>query len=357
MKVLHIIPGISKKSGGPSRSCQGLIASLCEAGVDAWLYSFDGMEPWIDGVRRLRTQGAALSIEDLKQFDLMHLHSVWGWNIHQAAVLCRKAGVKYVVAPRGMLEPWALKQRWLKKKIAWWLYLRNDLKKAAALHATAASEEEQFRKLGFSQKVIVSPNGVNLPSFNLQPSTSTSKRALFMSRMHAKKGVSELIEAWRRIKPNDWTLELVYTVRNDEERAYEAKCKEFAKGDESIVFTGALDDEKKWEAYGRANLFVLPTYSENFGIVVAEALWAGVPVITTKGTPWSELEGDTSGSGRCGWWIDTGVEALASILRSALNTPPSTLAQMGAKGHELVARKYTWGAVVRKMIDGYKEIV
>lgn len=173
-----------------------------------------------------------------------------------------------------------------------------------------------------------------------------------MSRMHAKKGVAELIEAWRRIKPSDWTLELVYTVRNDEERAYEAKCKELAKGDESIVFTGALDDEKKWEAYGRANLFVLPTYSENFGIVVAEALWAGVPVITTKGTPWSELEPEG-----CGWWIDIGVEPLVDSLRSTFNLQPSTLRAMGAKGHELVARKYTWGAVVKQMVDGYKEIV
>lgn len=370
MKVLHIIPSISQDTGGPSRSCQGLIAELCRAGVDAWYYGFRGVEPWFAGVRSFKPVGAELTVEDIKGFDLVHLHSVWLWPMHKAAKLCRQAGVKYVVAPRGMLEPWSLKQKWLKKKIAWWLYLRNDLRKAAALHATAASEEAQFRKLGLKQKVIVSPNGVNLPSEATAGSSSSGsptantpyplartsapspRRALFMSRMHQKKGVAELIEAWRRIKPSDWTLELVYTVRDDEERAYEAKCKELAKGDESIVFTGALDDEAKWEAYGRANLFVLPTYSENFGIVVAEALWAGVPVITTKGTPWSELEPEG-----CGWWIDTGVEALTSTLRSTLNTQPSTLAQMGAKGHELVARKYTWGAVVRKMVDGYKEIV
>lgn len=369
MKVLHIIPSISQDTGGPSRSCQGLIAELCRAGVDAWYYGFRGVEPWFAGVRSFKPVGAELTVEDVKQFDLVHLHSVWLWPMHKAAKLCRQAGVKYVVAPRGMLEPWSLKQKWLKKKIAWWLYLRNDLKKAAALHATAASEEQQFRALGLEQKVIVSPNGVNLPEGTSVGSSSSgasaeysaslartseppSRRALFMSRMHVKKGVRELIEAWRRVSHEGWTLELVYTVRNEEERAYEAKCKELAGGDKSIIFTGALDDEKKWEAYGRADLFVLPTYSENFGIVVAEALWSGVPVITTKGTPWSELESEG-----CGWWIDTGVDALARTLKECFVLSDECLAEMGRRGHDLVERKYTWPAIGRKMVKEYEDIL
>lgn len=180
-----------------------------------------------------------------------------------------------------------------------------------------------------------------------------------MSRMHQKKGVSELIEAWKRVGSRvegvgsrEWVLELVYTVRNEEERAYEAKCKALAGGDKSIIFTGALDDEKKWEAYRRADLFVLPTYSENFGIVVAEALWSGVPVITTKGTPWSELESEG-----CGWWIDTGVGALARTLKECFVLSDECLAEMGRRGHDLVERKYTWPAIGRKMVKEYEDIL
>lgn len=355
MKILHVIPGIGKKSGGPSRSCQGLIAALCKIGVDAYLYSFCGTEPWVHGVRRLAVEGNNPTVDELKKFDLVHIHSIWDLRLHKLAKLCREARVPYVIAPRGMLEPWSLKQGWLKKRIARFLYQDNDLRHAAALHATAASEESQFRMLGFKNLVIVSPNGVNLPSSTLplQLGAPTQKRrALFMSRMHEKKGVAELIEAWRRVVHEGWTLELVYTARNEEELAYEAKCKVLAEGDESIIFTGALDDEAKWEAYARASLFVLPTHSENFGIVVAEALWAGVPVITTKGTPWRELE-----SNCCGWWIDIGVEPLTECLRSVLKTPTSTLETMGENGHALVERKYTWDAAVREMVEGYKEIV
>ena len=206
--------------------------------------------------------------------------------------------------------------------------------------------------------------------------------------MHQKKGVLELVESWGRVKPQGWVCELVYTLNGDEEQAYEAKVKQrildlgMSYVDAShptpyslhptpsktpdFVFTGALDDDKKWEAYGRADLFVLPTYSENFGIVVAEALWAGVPVITTKGTPWQELE-----SRKCGWWIDlpTGNglakwDALDVALKEATTRQPTptpltltSLPSMGENGHRLVEEKYTWKAVCKAMVEGYEKIL
>lgn len=360
MKVLHVIPDISKSHGGPSRSCQGLVKTQCEAGVDAWIYTTGPSDrPWISDEAKC-VNASEKSFEtvlgELKP-DLVHIHSIWDLALHRAAVSCRKTGVPYVIAPRGMLEPWSLKQGWLKKRIARFLYQDRDLRCAAALHATAASEEEQFRKLGFSQKVIVSPNGVNLPEKKVEEigACGETRRALFVSRMHPKKGVMELVEAWARVKPDGWICELVYTKSGAEELAYEqmvmARVKELGLNDQ-FIFTGPLDDDKKWEAYARAHLFVLPTYSENFGIVIAEALWANVPVITTKGTPWKDLEDHD-----CGWWIDTGVEALTDCLRSTLNTQSSTLVQMGKSGHSLVEAKYTWKAVVGAMKSGYEKIL
>ena len=434
IKVLHVISGISRDSGGPSRSSQGLVAAECRAGVDAWIYSFDGAEPWIEGVRKFRVKSLEfrvqsrgqgedsleLGVKDLKGFDLVHIHGIWDPRLHNVAKMCRAAKVPYIVAPRGMLEPWSLKQKWLKKRIARFLYQDKDLKCAAALHATAESEAEQFRKLGFSNPVVISPNGVNVPNFDvedkksaleLQLKTRTNpddRRVLFVSRMHPKKGVLELVEAWGRIvkslefrvksselgdnsklqnaKLNNRVCELVYTLNGEFEKGYEAKVKarilelgmSYQDTDGSVhrnsstpslphsstspnfILTGPLNDDAKWDAYDRADLFVLPTYSENFGIVVAEALWAGVPVITTKGTPWSELE-----EYKCGKWIDLPVEgsnpstweALDEALDSVMTMSDAERGEMGKRGRKLVEEKYTWDAVCSKMMSGYKSIL
>ena len=389
MKVLHVISGISRDSGGPSRSSQGLVAAECRAGVDAWIHPFDGAEPWIEGVRKFRVKSRGqelgvrgqgedsleLGVEDLKGFDLVHIHGIWDPRLHNVAKMCRAAKVPYIIAPRGMLEPWSLKQKWLKKRIARFLYQDKDLKCAAALHATAESEAEQFRKLGFRNPVVISPNGVNVPgNFNrverAERVDGERKRVLFVSRMHPKKGVLELVEAWGRLGVRsqelgvrDWVVELVYTLNGEFEKAYEAKVKARVKElglEDVFIFTGALDDEAKWEAYRRADLFVLPTYSENFGIVVAEALWVGVPVITTKGTPWSELE-----EYKCGKWIDLPAEgsnpstwdALDEALDSVMAISDAERGEMGKRGKRLVEEKYTWEAVCSAMVDGYKKVL
>lgn len=370
MKVLHVIDTISRTSGGPARSCQGLVSALCAAGVDALLLSLkSGEKPWLNGVEKYFN---GVTVEELllkERPDLVHIHNIWRPELHRSAVACRRLGLPYVISPRGCLEPWALRHKWLKKRVARWLYQDRDLKRAAALHATAESEAEQFRKLGFKNPIIVSPNGVNVPiawergTVNEIPE---KRRVLFVSRMHPKKGVLELVEAWGKVfssaeqRFNDagneqWCCELVYTLNDDCERDYEDRVKTRVRElrlDGQFVFTGALDDNAKWEAYARADVFVLPTYSENFGIVVAEALWAGIPVITTKGTPWSELE-----SSGCGWWIDVGVEPLAKALREAMSRNGNERREMGLRGHKLAAEKYTWAAVVKAIVCAYSEIL
>ena len=202
MKVLHVISGLGRGGGGPSRSCQGLVAAECAAGIDAWIWPLNGGKPWIDGVRDVQSRfdDAEELRKTLLGYDLVHIHGLWDLRLHKVAVACRRVGVKYIIAPRGMLEPWSLQQKWLKKRLARWLYQDRDLKCAAALHATAESEAEQFRRLGFKNPVIVSPNGVNVPEkFEPRNTLKTRKRVLFVSRMHPKKGVLELVEVWKKI--------------------------------------------------------------------------------------------------------------------------------------------------------------
>lgn len=410
MRILHVITDISRASGGPSRSVQGLVVALNAAGVDAWLLTLRrGETPWVDGVGHFVNGEPIENVLSQVKPQIVHLHGIWSAELHRCAVICRRWSIKYIIAPRGMLEPWSLKQKWLKKRIARWLYQDRDLKCAAALHATAESEAEQFRRLGFRNPVIVSPNGVNVPKkFEPRNTRNSRKRVLFVSRMHPKKGVLELVEAWNKLvvsrqslAVSGWCCELVYTVNDEFEREYETKVKarilelgmSYQDTDGTIhssstpipssiptpdfLFTGALDDEKKWDAYARADLFVLPTYSENFGIVVAEALWAGLPVITTKGTPWSELEGpQTLKSSNpiipqtfkpsnfqpfkpygCGWWVEIGVEPFARALAEAMALTDEERHEMGTRGRKLVEEKYTWDAVVKVVVNGYEEIL
>ena len=231
------------------------------------------------------------------------------------------------------------------------------------------------------QAAGTNPSTDNTIAKSAESCKGVRRRALFVSRMHPKKGVLELVESWARVRPEGWLCELVYTMNSEEERAYEQKVKDrilalgmsYQNKDGTIhcststshfdfLLTGPLDDEKKWDAYTRADLFVLPTYSENFGIVVAEALWAGVPVITTKGTPWKDLE-----DYECGWWIGLpptttkvgGVGLKWTALDDALYEAcfKGDLHRKGEHGRRLVEKCYVWSAVCDEMTRGYNMIL
>ncbi len=321
-----------------------------------------GETPWVEGVDHFRAPQVAglrnlakffrATLEELKP-DLVHLHGIWDLRIHLAAVTACRLKLPTIIAPRGMLEPWSLGQKRWKKRLALWLYQRRDLRKAVALHATAASEADQFRRLGFRQTILESPNGVLVPDQlpEVCHQKDGFKRALFVSRIHKKKGLLELVEAWAAVRPQGWKMEIVGTDSDGYQAVVEQAVRERGLGDD-FIFTGPLMDEEKWTAYCRADLFVLPTYSENFGIVVPEALYANVPVITTKGTPWEELE-----THRCGWWIEIGVEPLKQALRVATGLSDAERQAMGARGRELVMARYTWPAIGQAMAGLYRRIL
>ncbi len=386
MKVLHIVQSIAHTNGGIARAVQGLVGALGRAGVEVALVSCEaGERPSQESISRFyapRDKGIGLrrflseTISDFRP-DLIHTHGAWLPSIHFATTIARRKGIPYVMSPRGALQSTSLKVSSFKKKLALALYQKRDFHLASALHATAASEADQFRKLGFLNPIIVSPNGVNLPTQGLSKIATASamprndevasarhcerseaiytRTALFVGRMTLTKGVLELIEAWAQLKPNGWQCELVYTTASASERAYEAKVKARVAAlgmEEQFRFTGSLSDDAKWDAYRRADFFVLPTYSENFGIVIAEALYAGLPVITTKGAPWAELE-----ERDCGKWIDVGVKPLAEALREMMAKSDAERAAMGARGCLLVMERYLWEGIAKTMREKYEELV
>ena len=413
MKILHMISSLDPKGGGPARSITGLCRGLSGSSVDVTLFVPSGTHVMQNpsgvefrsgnGGRTWQADRDIRRVLDEVQPDIVHLHCIWMPFNHIAVRCLRNQKVPYIIAPRGMLEPWALNAKKWKKRLAMWLYQRRDLKNAVALHATAESEAEQFRKLGFKQPIIISPNGVDLPeTMPERTMREDGKRTiLFLSRIHPKKGLLELVEAWRLLRPRsgrndeckngdqngtgrissrtnellDWHVEYAGPDYGGHLHAVQKKIKELGV-ESDFTYLGDLSDQEKWSVYRRADVFVLPTFSENFGIVVAEALAAGVPVITTKGAPWQELEGacggtcDTTcsdtvaasgrvkaGSGRCGWWIDIGVEPLAEALKEAMGLSDDERCAMGENGRRLVEAKYTWSAIAEQMKAAYAWIV
>lgn len=351
MKILHVIAGIDPRSGGPTRSVKGLCRGLSSAGLDVSLLVLTGDHQFENpcGVNIVRGW-----IDDLRGFDLVHIHGLWLWTVHKVIRECRRQKVRYVISTRGMLDPWALSVKRWKKKIAMSLYQRRDLVEAAAFHATADDEKRHICALGLSQSIIVAPNGVDLPE-SMPPRKPIDgykgKSAIFLSRLHPGKGLLTLADAWAQIKPKGWRM---MVVGPDSYRHKQDVISRLAKlGIASDwKFIDAVDDNLKWHYYRSADLLIHPSVSENFGITIAEGLAAGLPVIATQGTPWSELV-----SRECGWWIEVGVEPLAAALNNAINQDDETLKKMGALGSRLITEKYTWEAVSKAMIRGYEEIL
>jgi glycosyltransferase involved in cell wall biosynthesis len=247
-----------------------------------------------------------------------------------------------------MVTEWSLSHQARKKQAAWHLYQKHVFRQASLFHATAPAEVDDLRALGMTQPIAVVPNGVEIPDALPDRPATNGKRALFLSRLHPKKGLPMLLDAWADLRPEGWTLELVGPSENGHREELEVQASKLGL-DGEVVFSGPVDDADKWHKYAAADLFVLPTHSENFGIVVAEALAAEVPVLTTTGTPWQELD-----THDCGWWVDPEPDAIRDALATALRQSDATRTAMGRRGRELVTSTYTWRAVGQRMTQAYE---
>ncbi len=233
----------------------------------------------------------------------------------------------------------------------------ENLRSAACLRVTSKDELEWVRLFGLKNPVALIPHGIdveNQTSLLSQPEAEAllplwkGKRILLsLSRVHPKKGLPVLLKAWSKMgtERSDWLL----VIAGPDQRGHLSELKQLVADlglGESVLFSGPLFGDKKLAAYALADLFVLPSYSENFGVAVAEALAAGLPVVTTSGTPWKDLQ--TRG---CGWCAEADVDELAQTLSEALFVPKRELMEMGAKGREWMKRDFSWERLAAQMID------
>jgi glycosyltransferase involved in cell wall biosynthesis len=358
MKVIHFIAGIDKTGGGTTEYMRLLSTELINH-IELLIATGNSSEPVsISGVKIRFFNTSILRwnsmMKEFYQFlesekpDIVHINGIWtpkNWGFQKVA---EKLGIIVVLTPHGMLEPWIMANNPWKKKIALFLYQKKAIQRAAHIHATAQMEVDNIKALGFSNPITIIPNGIDLTEVKKLKSVYGTKKMVFLSRIHPKKGIELLLEAWRNMDTKDWSLE----IAGNGESAYIETLIQSAKGLKNVLFVGPQYGEAKWDFLRSADVMVLPTYSENFGIVVAEALAVGVPVITTKGTPWNELN-----TQNCGWCIELTDLDLKSTLKKAMSTPPEDLKKMGKRGVDLINNKYAIASVGRSVLKMYKSIL
>ena len=372
LAVVQAVGVLTAAFGGPSRSVTKLCDALAEEGAAVDLVA-SRPRPGVEIVRpgdprvglRLaeQDQGEGLLAGARSPFGralagalaeagaaVVHNHGLWVPTNRAAALAARSAGQPLVMSPKGMLSEWSMSQSRAKKRLAWHLYQRRALGTAAAFQVTAEAEAEDVRRLGLRQPVAVVPHGVDGPppgALGERPQDGP-RTALFLSRIHPKKGLPDLVEAWSRVRPAGWRL----VVAGPDDGGHQAEVERQVRAhglDDIVSFPGPVGDDEKWVLYGAADLFVLPTLSENFGIVVAEALAAGVPALTTREAPWRALE-----THRCGWWTETGPDAVAAALQEATVAPPDALRAMGERGRAYAEAELSWARAAREHVALYR---
>ncbi len=369
LKALHVVSAITEEASGPSHTVPALCEALAGAGTDVTLHVLDwtGQKRSSPAYRTehhelrpkfARRLGVSPAMRDAlradaRRADVMHHHCLWMMPNQYAAQAVVGTRCRLVNSPRGVLSSWALGHSRVKKRLMWWLGQGEALRRSDCFHATADSEWKEIRALGFNAPVAVIPNGVSIPTATRRArSASGRKRILFLGRLHPKKGIDMLLRAWRSVAGSfeDWELTIVGPKSDDYATTVERMIIDLRIP--RVELTGSLYGDAKQSMLASADLFVLPTHSENFGMAVAEALASGVPAIVSKGAPWSGLE--TEG---CGWWIDIGVEPLEACLREALARSDASLLEMGARGRAWMVRDFSWDAVGQQMASVYAWLV
>lgn len=361
MKILTFISSLDINSGGPSRSVPMLVKGLVEFGVDVTLMTIRSKNMNVHALEgttaRLKVLEPSFTRKEItrylkdEKFHLIQIQSMWDWPYHKVMVEARKLGIPYIVTPRGMLEPWSLSQKKWKKKLAWWLYQRNDVQKSVCVFTTAKMEAEHVTNLGITTCKAVIPNGIETDSYPCKTSVDVvKKQVLFLSRVHVKKGIEVLFEAWKQIHPDyeDWQLLVIGNGEAEYIHSLENRV-ECLGLKESIKILPPVFGNDKIQIYQESALFCLPSYSENFGMAIAEAMSCGTPVITTTNCPWNILN-DT----KTGWCIDLNVDNLERALREALSMNPTELYDMGQKASKLIYENFDYRNVTRKTLKLYE---
>ena len=376
LHVIQTIGTLSERSGGPARTVRDLaqaIARIERPGTRVSIIA--GHDPESDGPlirvdpalvtthlvpvqRRLglptyAMHGMLASIAK-NGTAIVHDNGIWSPAHIAVAAAARRLALPLVLSPHGMLEPWALAWHGRRKKLALVVYQRRIFEGANGLVATAPSECSAIRSLLPFSPIATIANGVACPAVapDRSPRDQQIERTLlFMSRLHPKKNLPGLIDSFALLAGAtefaNWRLIIAGSDEGGHRAELAAQIARLGLA-ERITMPGPIAEADKSATFAAADLFILPTFSENFGIVVAEALAAGVPVIATTGAPWEALV-----TQRCGWHVAPDRDSLAKAMAAAMRMSATQRREMGQRGHAYVRDAFGWNSIARQMLGFY----
>lgn len=364
MRVIHITTATNRDAAGVRAAVDGMVDGLARLN-DLHLVQMGVVpeaEHWEPGVServrrvRLRSIGPRLfsyapglrSAIATERPEIVHTHGIWQYPGVASAGPARPPGSVVVLSPHGMLSARALSHHSPKKYLAWIAYQRTALARVDLIHVTSAAERVDVRRAGLRQPVAVIPFGVDVPAHCPDRSPTGPMTALFLSRIHPIKGILDLVRAWARVRPAGWRLVISGPDecghRNDVARA----IAEQGVGD-IVAIEGPRWGRDREECVAAADIFVLPSHSENFGLAVAEALAQGVPVLTTHGAPWQAIQ-ETG----CGWWVPVGERGLEVGLTEACGLSRKALLETGRRGWAMMRDQFAWETSSAKLAAVYR---
>ncbi len=385
MRLLHVIPSLDPRTGGPP------VVVLQLAAAAARLTAHGGSRPYDTGVmtyaprtpveaeetrrslqpfpevavhnlppltrvERFLARGARRrGIEIARGYDFLHLHGVWDPVILAAADVARRLGKPYCITLHGMLDPWAMAQRPWRKKIALRMGYRRMLDDAAFIHALNTDEADLIAPLGLTAPVEIAPNGIDPAEFAAPPDPRpfidtlpqrhrSRRRVVFLGRLHVMKGVDVLLDAWAKVAPRHPDVSLIVAGPDYGHRAaIEAQLDRLALR-ESVVLTGPLLGAMRLSALRSADCFVLPSRREGFSMAVLEALACGTPAVLSRECHFPEVA-----QWRAGRVVELSPAAVAEGLSDMLSDPRSS--EAGQRGRDAVMAHYTWPAIARRLMS------
>jgi len=351
---------IESESGTYLNGCDVSLAAFCNSderfkpeGVSARQLSFwsPSHSAW------LRDSSLRRSFEtQVRAADGLHIHGLWEISTSVAARTARRLGVPYILSAHGMLEPWALRAKRLKKLVYASLLERANISGASCLHALTHAEAGHYLRFGARSPIAIIPNAVEVPTYSdpaafldAFPALSGRRIVLFLGRIHPKKGLDLLLEAWAELSSTHPDAHLVLAGPDCE--GTQAKLEEtiaVRRLESSVTFTGMLGGTMKWSALAAAEAFVLPSHSEGLSVGVLEAMGMGLPVLVTEPCNMPEVL-----EHRAGWQVPVEIQSITAALQQLLANSPQANREIGSRGANLIASRFCWPVVARQFAALY----
>jgi glycosyltransferase involved in cell wall biosynthesis len=387
VKVLHVIPSVSPTLGGPTQVVLNLVKALRECDIEAEIVTTnDHGANLLDVPLYQRTEYEQVPVwflprfspplkeyifspaitqwlwQNMRNYDILDNHYLFSYASTCAGAIARWQNIPYTVRTMGQLAPWALAQSQQKKQLYSLLIERHNLHRAAAIHCTSAGEAEDVRNFGIKTPTVTLPLGVNQPE--TLPDAKQKIRdkyqipravpiVLFLSRLHYKKRPDLLIRSLSKLASNQTQFHLILAGTGEPDYLKYLHDLVLDSGlSNQTTFSGFVTGKDKDLLLQGADIFVLPSFSENFGIAVAEALSHGLPVIIT---PDIQIAPEIS-TANAGLIVPGEEEAIANAIAQLIATPEQRY-QLAENGKKLVKQRYSWDAIACQLTQVYRTII